>query len=302
MIGFNKFVAGDPKHDPALAPFYAYNPYFTGQATIPGTNQTISKMITIPVGAGGSIGVIRNPLGDFAFEHERPRIVAATNPIMNGFPDDLAISPLTFELVASFQALDMVFAYDATQIVGQVEAAVTHADVDRWSQFPEDSGVNFFNYLLRGPLSTVPLDAMNPAAAIAADYRFYTTEDANGRLTYHYGVPTAGPDGVTPNRYAPLAVGRLPRGAAIQPNRAGELVRLVPTPYNETPSLSRFPNSALEVETGVTSTAEIHSGALHETHPLVTYQSLSQARGLTLHYDSLRAEPPRLLLQRRGSG
>ena len=36
---------------------------------------------------------------------------------------------------------------------------------------------------------------------------------------------------------------------------------------------------------------ELHSGALTETHNLVSYQSLGQTRGLTLTYDSLRADP-----------
>jgi hypothetical protein len=40
-----------------------------------------------------------------------------------------------------------------------------------------------------------------------------------------------------------------------------------------------------------TSSCELHSGALIETHDLVTYQSQGIARGLTLTYDSLRADP-----------
>ncbi|KAI9129302.1 FG-GAP-like repeat-containing protein [Acaryochloris sp. CCMEE 5410] len=41
----------------------------------------------------------------------------------------------------------------------------------------------------------------------------------------------------------------------------------------------------------VNSEVELHSGALTETHNLVSYQSLGQTRGLTLTYDSLRADP-----------
>lgn len=40
-----------------------------------------------------------------------------------------------------------------------------------------------------------------------------------------------------------------------------------------------------------TSSCELHSGALIETHELVTYQSQGIERGLTLTYDSLRADP-----------
>jgi RHS repeat-associated protein len=39
-----------------------------------------------------------------------------------------------------------------------------------------------------------------------------------------------------------------------------------------------------------TSEVDLHSGAVLETHDLVTYQSLGQSRGLTLTYDSLRAD------------
>jgi hypothetical protein len=41
----------------------------------------------------------------------------------------------------------------------------------------------------------------------------------------------------------------------------------------------------------VTSVCDLQSGALMETHELVGYESLGAYRGLTLHYDSLRADP-----------
>jgi RHS repeat-associated protein len=41
----------------------------------------------------------------------------------------------------------------------------------------------------------------------------------------------------------------------------------------------------------LTSEVELHSGAVLETHDLVTYQSVAQTRGLSLRYDSLRADP-----------
>ncbi len=68
------------------------------------------------------------------------------------------------------------------------------------------------------------------------------------------------------------------------------MIGLAPTPLNQVPSLQAFPENAADVETGITTTAELHTGALHESHSLVTYSSQGQTRGLTLHYDSLRAE------------
>ncbi len=50
------------------------------------------------------------------------------------------------------------------------------------------------------------------------------------------------------------------------------------------------------LETGIlTSEVELHSGAVIETHELVPYQSLGVSRGLTLTYDSLRADPRPIL-------
>ncbi|MEH2218468.1 MAG: FG-GAP-like repeat-containing protein [Nostoc sp.] len=41
----------------------------------------------------------------------------------------------------------------------------------------------------------------------------------------------------------------------------------------------------------INSEVELHSGAVQETHDLITYQSLGETRGLTLKYNSLRADP-----------
>lgn len=49
--------------------------------------------------------------------------------------------------------------------------------------------------------------------------------------------------------------------------------------------------SSCSDEADATSSCELHSGALIETHELVTYQSQGVQRGLTLTYDSLRADP-----------
>ena len=44
-----------------------------------------------------------------------------------------------------------------------------------------------------------------------------------------------------------------------------------------------------------TSEVELHSGAVMETHSLVPYQALGSVRGLTLQYDSLRADPSQIV-------
>ncbi|MEG3931480.1 FG-GAP-like repeat-containing protein, partial [Microcoleus sp. T3_B1] len=46
---------------------------------------------------------------------------------------------------------------------------------------------------------------------------------------------------------------------------------------------------------GLTSSVEMHSGAVIETHDLVPYQSMGETRSLTLTYDSLRADPRQIV-------
>lgn len=46
---------------------------------------------------------------------------------------------------------------------------------------------------------------------------------------------------------------------------------------------------------GLTSEVEMHSGAVIETHNLVSYQSMGETRSLTLTYDSLRADPRQIV-------
>ncbi|MEM7602188.1 MAG: cadherin-like domain-containing protein, partial [Verrucomicrobiota bacterium] len=50
-----------------------------------------------------------------------------------------------------------------------------------------------------------------------------------------------------------------------------------------------------EAEQCGTSTVKLHSGAVIETHDLVTYQSEGETRGLSFVYDSLRADPSYIL-------
>ncbi|HND51600.1 MAG TPA: hypothetical protein PLV92_04355, partial [Pirellulaceae bacterium] len=106
-----------------------------------------------------------------------------------------------------------------------------------------------------------------------------------------YGVPPKGPTGETPNAFAPLTVGRLPRGVAVQPASTGDIVSLQPTPYNVQPSFEAFPNEPLQLPAGVQSTVEAQTGALREHHDLVSYQANGATRQWTLTYDSLSADP-----------
>ncbi|MCA9150526.1 MAG: hypothetical protein KDA92_14545, partial [Planctomycetales bacterium] len=318
ITGYNKLVTQDPKHDPALAPFLAYNPTYHVEVTYqerymvrPGNPPeygyrdvtTSIPFPAVPLGAGGNVGVIRSVMGDLEPgadsiddpEIYRPRIVSATTPIMNGFPDDIAFSKQGQAVVAPFQAINSVFAYSVPQMLSVIEGEVKQATTDgvlaSWAQLSEGQVVpDSLSHLLRGELSTIPIDSIYRSIALAGDYRFYNTTDNRGREIKGYGVPTQGPSGETPNLSAPVEVGRLPRGVAVQPGFEGDVVTLQLTPYNQAPSLTKFPDDALTVDAGTDAVVEVHTGALQQDHQLVGYHSQNADRVLTLHYDSLRAE------------
>ena len=173
-------------------------------------------------------------------------------------------------------------------MIAGIEDFAAADPVRRWTQFlPEDPAASGpLSALIRGPLSTVPIDRVFPETAVAADIRFYITDSGT-----FYGVPPQGPDEASPNRYAPLPGGDLPRGVSVQPNLEGDILSLAANPYNQTTSLLSYPNQALSIEAGIAATAEVHSGALHESHTLVGYRSVEQVRALQWTYDSLRADP-----------
>ena len=111
----------------------------------------------MPVAAGGNVGIIRNVLGDFSDPVEMPRIVAATTPVTNGFPEGLSIDPGTITLYAAFQARDRVFAYNAAAMISRIEAEAKCDPIPSFSQFPEPLPIpHSLSRLLRGPLSSIP--------------------------------------------------------------------------------------------------------------------------------------------------
>ena len=155
ITGFNKYVEDDPKHNPNLGPLLAYNFY----------HQTDDgRTIPVPVAAGGNVGVIRNPLGDWSEPLEQPRLVAATRPVLNSFPDNLALGWRNLSLLATYQGQNKVFAFDTTRIVANIETEVNDtAPRPGIDQIPPPYSVPLeLSALLRGPLSTLPIDDIDP--------------------------------------------------------------------------------------------------------------------------------------------
>ena len=274
----------DSKKNPNLAPFFAS---YSGPSPDPDVTLNVNgSRIQFSVGAGSNIGFIRNPLGRFSDPVARPRLVAATNPILNGFADDVTVSPNGLALVP-MQSLDTTFAYDAVQAIRAIEiAASANPRLITSSRTQYRDVPPSLQALVQGPLGQIPIDSMYPATIVAGHFGFY----ADGRNT-GYGVPPTDPYGVSPNLFGPIAVGNLPRGIESQGLNDAPELRMVTTPYNQSLSLQAFPGESQTVETGRTSVAEIHSGALHESHATVRYQSQGASRGVVLSYDSLRAEP-----------
>src|SRR5664280_1588946 len=282
ITGYNKFVVGDPKHDPALGPVSAYNYYFTDPKT--------GQLDDTELFAGGNVGIIRNPLGDPTNPETMPRVVAATSPIANSFPEGISLStlmnpqtklPAAVLLMAGFQAQNRLFIYNAGQMVYDIENEAQHGSfIPSFSQIGEPTVIPAdLSHLLRGPLSTVPIDVVYPDTNVKSVFGYYYDPVAK-QLVYGAPVPAV----------APLLLGRLPRGVASTPLNPGTPLLLTPTPYNETPTLDSYPNQPLTVEAGFTATADAVTGAYQDSHPLVGYFDMGSENLSSLTYNSLAAQ------------
>ena len=223
ITGYNRFVADDLKHDPNIGPWFAYNLFYKPDG---------ENIARVPLAAGGNVGVIRGALGDFDKELERPRIVAATRPIMNSFPDNLVLTPGGFEILAAYQAQNQVYAFSTQMMVAQIEAAATSEEVyesfNQFEPYGSEPAPAELSVLLNGPLSTLPIDDINPYIDIRGYVTFYT--GADDRLAF--GVPPLGPWGPQPDYHRPIDTGRLPRGLASQPLLQGDINLMSYSPYN----------------------------------------------------------------------
>ncbi len=296
----------DSKKNPELGPFFASypgpNPDTDPSASIRSITQevrtekvngqtktstvTVDRARQYAVGAGSNLGFIRNPLGNFDDPLTVPRLVAGTNPVLAGFADDVTVTQQGYAMIA-MQRYDAVFAYSMPEAIRVIEkAAKAGANpvgriVSQYADVPTE-----LESLVNGPLGQIPIDQIYSSTIVAASFGYFSDGNNTG-----YGVPKVGPVGEDPNLFGPIPVGNLPRGIESQPEQFVPELRLQPTPYTSAASLQAFPDETQTVEAGRTSQVEIHTGAIHETHTLVSYRSQEASRGLVLHYDSLRAEP-----------
>ncbi|MEG4305811.1 DNA/RNA non-specific endonuclease [Microcoleus sp. D3_18a_C4] len=133
--------------------------------------------------AGSNIGIIKDPLTN-------PQLMAGTRPIPDGFATDLALSSDSKFLYASYPNLSgaggKVYVFDVEEFVKTVtNPAQFQIDAKgRGVGLPLFDSTTARNATV-ADLSTVPIDNINPAVSVAADFQILT--DANNQYTY--GVP-----------------------------------------------------------------------------------------------------------------
>ncbi|NQE35502.1 DNA/RNA non-specific endonuclease [Microcoleus asticus] len=133
--------------------------------------------------AGSNIGIIKDPLTN-------PQLLAATRPIPDGLTTDLVLSSDSKYLYASYPNLSgangKVYVFDTEEFVKTVtNPAQFQIDAKgRGVGLPLFDSTTARNATV-ADLSTVPIDNINPAVSVAADFQILT--DANSQYTY--GVP-----------------------------------------------------------------------------------------------------------------
>lgn len=174
------------------------------------------------VQAGSNIGIIENPLTN-------PRLVAATRPIPVGFTTDLVLSNDNKYLYASYPNAGGVFVFDVEQIIYTLNHPEEFVldDLDRGSGYPDFFDANTAHSATGEDFSYVPIDDINPAISVAADYKILEGDWPRNQFTY--GVPEGTP-------YAPIGTGGSPRGLAVTPTDWLDLIGPGATTSDSTPT------------------------------------------------------------------
>ncbi|MEG3969865.1 DUF4114 domain-containing protein [Microcoleus sp. T2B6] len=154
------------------------------------------------VRAGSNIGIIKDPFGP------TPKLVAATRPIPQGATTDLVLSNDNKYLYASYPTLSGdggVYVFDVEEIIRTLENPGDFKidNLDRGVKSP------YFNPATSRPVSSskfqsVPIDDINPAISIAADYGIVTGDWPRNQFTY----------GVFDSKHSPIATAGSPWGMA----------------------------------------------------------------------------------------
>lgn len=324
VTGFNRLIAGDPKHDPNFDPIAGAGciDYAGGCAAASGPAQSATGevsplyirhssgniLVTRQDGlrtpgvaqiAGGNVAIIRDPLGDPTFEGVG--LVAGTRNTPNSFPDNLVLSGQF--LLASYRGNDAVMAFSAAEIVKTIESIVarqgtvdfnladlhTRAIDDLQPQVDTRAEFQFFQFV--ADETGQPLGYLDPQApatqliGLDGSSQSINALDPSFSLALYFTSIPSSPR-------SPIGVGGTPQGLAAQPEVDGVAIDPRTNPYNLKNGMCEAGVCAeFAAFAHTTSEVELHSGAVHERHAVPTYTAFGATRGLVLHYDSLRADP-----------
>ena len=294
VSSFNRFNIADPKHNPNLGPYLLGDGRFQSmpsenESGEEGANSNEGGIIFTPFAAGSNIGVIRDPFA--AFDGVKVRPATVTRPIPVGFADSLTLSADGSQIFLGLQSRDQVAGYSLPQLIVNTEITTERYVKSRATG-------------LGSVIQRLPIDTVFPLVALNADLRFYSpvtdegvVDPNNASFDLVFGVPPIGPLGEKPNLFAPIEVGRLPRGLVATVAREADPLPTVAVAQNAAPSLCDVDplRCSFTLEAGLTAEVDAHRVALLETHVFPTYQSGDQQLGIQLRYDSARADVRPLL-------
>ncbi|WP_460202278.1 DNA/RNA non-specific endonuclease [Scytonema sp. NUACC21] len=131
------------------------------------------------VQAGSNIGIIRDPLG------RNPQLVAATRPIPLGFATDLLLSPDDKYLYVANPNGIGVMTYDIDEIIYTLNHPegfiIDGLDRSESSRFFDPNTARNAKYI---DFEKVPIDDINPAISVTADYGIIIEDRPRNQFTY----------------------------------------------------------------------------------------------------------------------
>ncbi len=179
------------------------------------------------VRSGSNIGIIKDPLGP------NPQLIAATRPIPGALTNDLVLSADNKSLFSSYPAPGSaggVYAFNVEEMIKTLE----HPELYKIDSLDRGIGSTFFNpntqrIVTVNDFARVPIDDINPAISIAADYGITKENRPANQFTY----------GVLPGtKRAPVGTGGNLRDLSIAPTDWLDLLGPGATTNDLTPTLN----------------------------------------------------------------
>ncbi|NJO93192.1 MAG: hypothetical protein HC820_00340 [Hydrococcus sp. RM1_1_31] len=176
------------------------------------------------VQAGSNIGIIENPLGS------NPLLIAATRPIPLGLTSDLVLSNDDKYLYASYPTGGGMYVFDVEEIIETLDNPRNYL-ID---EVGRPLGSRFFNPNTQrraslADLASIPIDDINPAISVAADFGIIVEDRVRNQFTYGKFPDT---------KRAPINPGAFTRGLAVAPTDIVDLIGPGDSTSDSTPTLA----------------------------------------------------------------